>query len=103
MADKGTSYRRAGKRTPNAPSTTKPSAEGARADISIEDELWEAAVNLRGNIAPADYKHYVLPLLFLRYLSLAYEQRRSQLEDQIRDKTSEYFTEDPKVAASILA
>jgi len=103
MADKGTSYRRAGKRTPNASSTAKTSAEGARADISIEDELWEAAVKLRGNIAPADYKHYVLPLLFLRYLSLAYEQRRSQLEDQIHDKKSEYFTDDPKVAAAILA
>ena len=103
MRDKGTSYRRAGKHTPKAAPTPKPSAEGARADISIEDELWEAAVKLRGNIAPADYKHYVLPLLFLRYVSLAYDQRRSQLEDQIHDKKSEYFTNDPKVAAAILA
>lgn len=103
MADNGTSYRKAGKRSQKASGATKPSTEGARADISIEDELWEAAVKLRGNIAPADYKHYVLPLLFLRYMSLAYEQRRSQLEAQIHDKKSEYFTDDPKVAAAILA
>lgn len=103
MADTGTNYRTAGKRNQKALAPAKTSAEGARADISIEDELWEAAVKLRGNIAPADYKHYVLPLLFLRYISLAYEQRRSQLEDQIHDKKSEYFTNDSKVAAAILA
>jgi hypothetical protein len=32
------------------------------ADLEIEDELWEAAEDLRGTVAPADYKHYVLPL-----------------------------------------
>ena len=53
---------------------------GAHADIGFEKDLWEAAVQLRGNIAPADYKHFVLPLLFLRYLSLKYERRDEQLE-----------------------
>jgi hypothetical protein len=42
-------------------------------------ELWEAAVNLRGSIEPADYKRYVLPIIFLRFLSLRYERRRHQL------------------------
>jgi type I restriction-modification system DNA methylase subunit len=32
-------------------------------------ELWNAAVGLRGNIEPSDYKRYVLPLIFLRFLS----------------------------------
>lgn len=32
-------------------------------------ELWQAAVNLRGSIEPADYKRYVLPIIFLRFLS----------------------------------
>ncbi|HXP60386.1 MAG TPA: type I restriction-modification system subunit M N-terminal domain-containing protein, partial [Dongiaceae bacterium] len=44
-------------------------SNGAGPDINIEGELWEAAVRLRGNVAPADYKHYVLPLLFLRHMS----------------------------------
>ena len=75
---------------------------GARPDISIEDELWAAAVRLRGNVAPADYKHYVLPLLFLRHVSLRYEQRHAELDGQLHDPKSEYFTDDPKVAKAIL-
>ncbi len=39
-------------------------------------ELWQAAVTLRGSIEPAEYKRFVLPLLFLRFLSLASERRR---------------------------
>lgn len=75
----------------------------AQADISFETELWEAAVRLRGNIAPADYKHYVLPLLFLRYLSIRYENRRAELERMVHDAGSEYFTDDPDVASEILS
>ncbi|MEP7198259.1 MAG: class I SAM-dependent DNA methyltransferase, partial [Chloroflexota bacterium] len=75
---------------------------GARADINFEGELWEAAVALRGNIAPADYKHFVLPLLFLRYLSLKYERRRAVLEQAIKDEQSDYFTTDAAIAQEIL-
>lgn len=39
-------------------------------------ELWQAAVTLRGAIEPAEYKRFVLPLIFLRYLSLRAELRR---------------------------
>ena len=73
------------------------------ADLEIEDELWEAAVNLRGNIAPADYKHYVLPLLFLRYLSLRYEQRYEELKTQIKDPDSPYYTTDEAIQKDILS
>ena len=64
--------------------------------------LWESAVNLRGAIEPADYKRYVLPLIFLRFLSLRYERRRAELERLIADPGSEYHTTDPQVAESIL-
>ncbi|NBB75221.1 MAG: N-6 DNA methylase [Bacteroidetes bacterium] len=74
-----------------------------RADIEIENELWEAAVDLRGNIAPADYKHYVLPLLFLRYLSLRYNERRDELESLVKDPESAYYTEDQAIQEDILA
>lgn len=40
-------------------------------------ELWQAAVSLRGSIEPADYKRYVLPIIFLRFLSMRYEKRRN--------------------------
>jgi len=65
-------------------------------------ELWEAAVKLRGSIEPADYKRYVLPIIFLRFLSLRYERRRAELEKLIADPNSDYHTTDAKIAASIL-
>jgi len=40
-------------------------------------ELWQAAVALQGSsIEPADYKRYLLPIIFLRFLSLRFEERR---------------------------
>ncbi|AIM16525.1 Type I DNA methyltransferase subunit M.BstXI [Bacillus sp. X1(2014)] len=55
------------------------------ADIEFEKELFSAANKLRGKIAPSEYKHYVLPLIFLRYLSLKYQQRRNEIQQQIND------------------
>ena len=63
-------------------------------------ELWNAAVELRGNIEPSDYKRYVLPLIFLRFLSLRYESRRSEIDVLIADPQSDFFTKDPKLADS---
>ena len=70
---------------------------------ALTAQLWQAAVNLRGSIEPADYKRYVLPIIFLRFLSLRYERRRAELERLIADPVSEYHTTDPRVAADILA
>ena len=61
-----------------------------QADINFERELWETAVTLRGTVSPGDYKHYVLPLLFLRYLSLRYEQRKADLGRMLKEPSSEY-------------
>jgi type I restriction-modification system DNA methylase subunit len=66
------------------------------------DELWEAAVKLRGSIEPADYKRYVLPIIFLRFLSLRYDRRRAELEKLIADPKSDYHTTDRKHAEAIL-
>lgn len=65
-------------------------------------ELWEAAVTLRGSIEPADYKRYVLPIIFLRFLSMRYEKRREELEKLIADPESDYYTEDAEAAQSTL-
>ena len=99
--EKTTSERKKGSSGVEQTTLFKPDNK-AQPDISFENELWDAAVRLRGNIAPADYKHYVLPLLFLHYLSLKYERRHKQLELLVREKGSEYFTNDPKVAREIL-
>jgi len=59
--------------------------------VELTKELWQAAVTLRGSIEPSDYKRYVLPIIFLRFLSLRYEKRRAQLEKLIADPMSDYF------------
>ena len=53
-------------------------------------ELWEAAVQLRGNIEPSDYKRYVLPIIFLRFLSLRYEKRREELISFVKEDRAGY-------------
>src|SRR5438093_7890865 len=63
-------------------------ADGA---VRLLKELWQAAVTLRGSIEPADYKRYVLPIIFLRFLSLRYDRRRAELEALVADKKSDYF------------
>ncbi len=68
----------------------------------IINELWQAAVNLRGSIEPADYKRYVLTIIFLRFLSLGYERRCEALQALTDDPESEYHTTAPEVAESIL-
>lgn len=59
--------------------------------VDLTRELWQAAVKLRGSIEPADYKRYVLPIIFLRFLSLRYEKRRGELETMIAEPQSEYY------------
>jgi type I restriction enzyme M protein len=59
--------------------------------MALTKELWQAAVTLRGSIEPADYKRYVLPIIFLRFLSLRYDRRRAELETVVADKKSDYF------------
>jgi len=46
---------------------------------SFEATLWQAADKLRKNIDAAEYKHIVLGLIFLKYVSEAFESLRAQL------------------------
>lgn len=75
---------------------------GSGGIAGLMKELWQTAVNLRGSIEPSDYKRYVLPLIFLRFLSLRYEHRRAELEVLLADPKSDYFTEDEDVRNTIL-
>lgn len=58
--------------------------------VDLTKDLWQAAVTLRGSIEPSDYKRYVLPIIFLRFLSLRFEKRRAELERLISDPSSDY-------------
>ncbi len=53
------------------------------ANLGFEDKLWKAADALRSNMDAAEYKHVVLGLIFLKYISDAFEERRARLEAEI--------------------
>ncbi|WP_407523786.1 class I SAM-dependent DNA methyltransferase [Lacibacter sp. MH-610] len=67
-----------------------------KADIDFEQQLWDAANELRGAVAENQYKDYVLSLLFVRHLSERYAERREELRQLAADKKSDYFTTDSK-------
>lgn len=46
---------------------------------SIEVNLWEAANKLRGSVEPAEYKHIVLSLIFLKFVSDKFDKQREKL------------------------
>ena len=59
---------------------------------SLEATLWEAADKMRGNLEAAEYKHVVLGLVFLKYVSDAFEARRDWLATAAADpKNSDYY------------
>jgi type I restriction enzyme M protein len=47
--------------------------------LGFEAELFKAADKLRGNMEPSDYKHVALGLIFLKYISDAFEARHAEL------------------------
>ena len=48
-------------------------------NLGFEAELFRAADKLRGNMEPSDYKHVALGLIFLKYISDAFEARHAEL------------------------
>ncbi|RJP16690.1 MAG: SAM-dependent DNA methyltransferase [Candidatus Abyssobacteria bacterium SURF_5] len=52
------------------------------ANLGFENELWKAADALRSNMDAAEYKHVVLGLIFLKYISDAFEEQHAKLEAQ---------------------
>ena len=51
-------------------------------DASLESKLWATADALRNNMDAAEYKHVVLGLIFLKYISDAFEAKHAELEAQ---------------------
>ncbi len=66
-----------------AQSTRPGSSNGAT--LGFEKDLWAAADALRGSMDAAEYKHVALGLIFLKYISDAFEAYRAQLERE-RDR-----------------
>lgn len=53
---------------------------------SFEETLWDSANKLRGSVEPSEYKHVVLSLIFLKFASDKFEERRQELIDEGKEK-----------------
>ncbi len=51
----------------------------AKSSKSFEETLWETATKLRGSVESSEYKHVVLSLIFLKFVSDKFEERRAEL------------------------
>jgi type I restriction enzyme M protein len=70
---------------------------GNGANLGFEEKLWLAADKLRGHVDPSEYKHVVLGLIFLKYISDAFEERRAWLVAEAGDPKSEYYVREAAV------
>ncbi len=78
----------------NSNKTKAHSTNGA--NIGFEQQLWAAADALRGSMDAAEYKHVVLGLIFLKYISDAFEEQHAKL---LAEKAKGADLEDPTSTA----
>ena len=55
------------------------------ANLGFEKKLWQTADKLRSNMDAAEYKHVVLGLIFLKYISDAFSERHEILQEQLHE------------------
>ncbi|MCA9487143.1 SAM-dependent DNA methyltransferase [Candidatus Woesearchaeota archaeon] len=58
------------------------SGKNSGATIGFEEKLWKAADMMRNNMDPAEYKHVLLGLLFLKYISDSFEEIYEELQGE---------------------
>jgi type I restriction enzyme M protein len=57
-----------------------------KGDLGFEQKLWQAADKMRNNMDAAEYKHVVLGLIFLKYISDSFEEAYKEIKN---DKDSD--------------
>ncbi|MCK6139724.1 type I restriction-modification system subunit M [Slackia exigua] len=66
-------------------------------EVSLEAALWASADKLRGGVEPAEYKHVVLSLFFLRFANDKFEAQRQRLIEDGKERyleIKEFYTKD---------
>jgi type I restriction enzyme M protein len=65
------------------------------ATLGFEETLRQAADKMRGHMDPSEYKHVALGLIFLKYISDAFEERREEIRKELTDPNSAWHTAEP--------
>ncbi len=79
---------------------THNSANGA--NLGFEQTLWQAADKLRSNMDAAEYKHVVLGLIFLKYISDAFEERRANIEQETENPESDLYIKEEEARYEVV-
>lgn len=75
-------------------------ASAPKKEISMEEALWKSADKLRGSVEPAEYKHVVLSLFFLKFASDKFEAQRKAISEKYGEKFVDnvaFYTKDNEV------
>ncbi|HVU70445.1 MAG TPA: class I SAM-dependent DNA methyltransferase, partial [Ktedonobacteraceae bacterium] len=72
------------------------------ANLGFEEKLWQAADKLRGHMDAAEYKHVVLGLIFLKYISDAFEEKRQSMVRELSDPRSSAYIREEQARYEIL-
>ncbi len=71
-------------------------------NLGFEEKLWQAADKMRGHMDPAEYKHVVLGLIFLKYISDAFEERHIQLKLLTAEPSSDYCVSEEQARYNVI-
>lgn len=71
----------------------KTDSNGTAANLGFEEKLWQAADKLRKSVDAAEYKHVVLGLIFLKYVSDAFTDLHDRLDEDEREDRDYYVAE----------
>jgi type I restriction enzyme M protein len=82
--------------------TVPPRNKNVQREKSLEATLWEAADRLRSRVDAAEYKHVVLGLIFLKYVSDVFAWRHEELERLVDDEGSDYFVPTDEAKQSVM-
>lgn len=81
------------KKTGKEVSTKNTKAKKKQSLEDVEKTLWKAADKLRVNMDAAEYKHVVLGLIFLKYVSDSFDEFRKNLRKELTDPNHEHYYE----------
>jgi len=65
-------------------------ANNGNGDLTFASTLWQTADKLKNNMDAAEYKHVVLGLIFLKYISDAFEEKHEMLESEVSEPQAKY-------------
>jgi type I restriction enzyme M protein len=85
---------------PKKKNTNKNNGNGA--SLGFEEKLWAAADKMRGHMDAAEYKHVVLGLVFLKYISDAFQEKYYQLTLWTADPSTDWYIKEEKARYQVL-